>query len=211
MLIKQLKRQIFTTLAVIISVYLSFKFPLAKNVLSISDSKVLSTIDLAIYNCIFSIPMGLLWQALKRQFLHVKIKLESGQKTNHIYLTSDDVSEDNPTEVLVRATFTITGSRRIKYPTNVATLTFPSSYSAQTQKGYSYVKESTETNSFLVDLSKMVNDSYPKITKLDMVKTIDFSVTLDEFDKNNKDTIRFKIGKKFAVMISNEPLILEQQ
>lgn len=45
----------------------------------------------------------------------VDIDLKSSQQTNHIYLSKDDVSDDNPTEILVRATFTFIGTRRIKY------------------------------------------------------------------------------------------------
>lgn len=211
MLINQLKKYGGTTIVVIASAYMSFRYPLAKDFLRLDDVKTLTTIDLAVYNFLFSFFIGFCWNFIKEQLLMVDIDLKSSQQTNHIYLSKDDVSDDNPTEILVRATFTFIGTRRIKYKKNEVVISFPSSYSAQTPKGYKYVKERTEDNSFIINLSEMIEDHSKKAKHLDMVKTIDFSLTLDEYDKNNKDTIKFETHKKACVLITSKNLILEQQ
>lgn len=184
---------------------------MAKNILRIDDLKTLTTIDLAVYNFVVSFFVGFCWNVIKEQLICVDIDLKSSQQTNHIYLSKDVVSDDNPTEILVRATFTIVGTRRIKYKKNEVVISFPSSYSAQTPKGYTYVKEKTEDNSFIINLSEMIEDHSKRVKHLDMVKTIDFSLTLDEYDKNNKDTIKFETRKKPCVLITSKNLILEQQ
>lgn len=203
----QLKAIIVLLASVLLSLYIPIKFPF----LSIEQEKISETLNLGVYTFLTSVLWDYLCKLCNSAFLHVSIQVKTEQNVNTLVVREEDVK--NRQQYRVTVMFDIRGKKWFKYDDYEIVIDFPDEYMVQLKKSYSYAKATVNGKTFSVDLNKMNLHNYneEKLNKINEIsRQIEFVIVLEDYNKNNKDTIYFNRKRRIGILTKSDVLQIEQ-